>query len=392
MRLFYKPQYRDLFLGAGLLCATAALLHWPQESMEAVREGLNLCGNVILPSLFPFFVLSALIVELGLSQYLGKLLEPVMRPLFRLNGSCACALAMGFIGGYPVGARTAINLYQNGQCTKTEAERLLAFCNNSGPAFILGVVGAGVFGSSQVGLVLYFTHVCSSLLVGLIFRFYKFSEPPSRKTGTWSFHAAPFAPAFTQSITGALAATLNICAFILFFTVVLRCFALSGLLSALSGLLAMLFAPFGLTQPWAQKLLIGLLEVSTGVSSLGGAGMLEGKLSMAAFMLGWAGLSVHCQVLAFSGDSGLSMKTYLVGKFLHGGISALLTSLLFGKSTLGEGVSACLAEQAETLAALDFSRAFSISMICAFTVWTLFFTVTCCMLKKRSRKASRHAL
>lgn len=120
--------------------------------------------------------------------------------------------------------------------------------------------------------------------------------------------------------------------------------------------------------------------------------MLEGKLSMAAFMLGWAGLSVHCQVLAFSGDSGLSMKTYLVGKFLHGGISALLTSLLFGKSTLGEGVSACLAEQAETLAALDFSRAFSISMICAFTVWTLFFTVTCCMLKKRSRKASRHAL
>lgn len=392
IRLFYKPQYRDLFLGAGLLCATAALLHWPQESMAAVREGLNLCGNVIIPSLFPFFVLSALIVELGLSQYIGRLLEPVMHPLFHLNGSCACALAMGFIGGYPVGARTAINLYQNGQCSKTEAERLLAFCNNSGPAFILGVVGAGVFGSSQVGLVLYFTHVCSSLLVGLIFRFYKSSEPPSRKTGTWSFHAAPFAPAFTQSITGALAATLNICAFILFFTVVLRCFALSGLLSALSGLLAMLFAPFGLTQPWAQKLLIGLLEVSTGVSSLGGAGMLEGKLSMAAFMLGWAGLSVHCQVLAFSGDSGLSMKTYLVGKFLHGGISALLTSLLFGKSTLGEGVSACLAEQAETLAALDFSRAFSISMICAFTVWTLFFTVACCMLKKRSRKASRHAL
>lgn len=173
MRLFYKPQYRDLFLGVGLLCATAALLHWPQESMAAVREGLNLCGNVILPSLFPFFVLSALIVELGLSQYLGKLLEPVMRPLFHLNGSCACALAMGFIGGYPVGARTAINLYQNGQCTKTEAERLLAFCNNSGPAFILGVVGAGVFGSSQVGLILYFTHVCASLLVGLIFRFYK---------------------------------------------------------------------------------------------------------------------------------------------------------------------------------------------------------------------------
>ena len=392
MRLFYKPQYRDLFLGAGLLCATAALLHWPQESMEAVREGLNLCGNVILPSLFPFCVLSALIVELGLSQYLVKLLEPVMRPLFRLNGSCACALAMGFIGGYPVGARTAINLYQNGQCTKTEAERLLAFCNNSGPAFILGVVGAGVFGSSQVGLVLYFTHVCASLLVGLLFRFYKPLDRPSRKMGAWSFHAAPFAPAFTQSVTGALTSTLNICSFILFFTVVLRCLALSGLLATLSGLLALLLAPFGLTQPWAQKFLVGLLEVSTGVSTLGGSGMLEENLSMAAFMLGWAGLSVHCQVLAFSGESGLSMKTYLVGKLLHGGLSALLTALFLGKTSFGDEVSTCLAEQAETLASLDFSRAFSISITCAFAVWVLFFALVTCMLKKRSRNTGRHAL
>ena len=83
-------------------------------------------------------------VELGLSRCLGRLLHPIMAPLFRVNGSCAAALALGFVGGYPVGARTAIQLYQQGQCSKTEAQRLLAFCNNSGPAFILGAVGAGV--------------------------------------------------------------------------------------------------------------------------------------------------------------------------------------------------------------------------------------------------------
>ena len=392
MRLFYKPQYRDLFLGFGLLCATAALLHWPQEGTEAVREGLKLCGNVILPSLFPFFVLSSLIVELGLSQYLGKLLEPAMRPLFRLNGSCACALAIGFIGGYPVGARTAISLYQNGQCTKTEAERLLAFCNNSGPAFILGVVGAGVFGSSQVGLVLYLIHVCASVLVGLLFRFYKPKEPPSRQGGTVCFHTAPFVPAFTRSVTGALTASLNICAFVLFFTVVLRFLSLSSVLSSLSGLLAMLFSPLGLTQPTAQKLLVGLLEVSTGVSALGGSGTLNGQLSLAAFMLGWAGLSVHCQVLAFSADSGLSIKTYLFGKLLHGSFSALLTAPVLRLTGLNANVAACLTEQAETLAALDFSRAFSISLVCAFALWLMFFVLAARMLKKSSRNAGRHAL
>ena len=98
---------------------------------------------------------------------------------------------------------------------------------------------------------------------------------------------------------------------------------LSGVLTGLARLLSRLCAPLGLDQVWAERLLTGLLEVSSGVSSLTG-GPLSGRLSMAAFMLGWAGLSVHCQVLAFLGDSGLSMGTYLWGKLLHGLFSAAL--------------------------------------------------------------------
>lgn len=388
-RLFTKPQYRDLLLGAALLCATAALLRWPQESMDAAREGLRLCGNVIIPSLFPFFVLSSLVVELGMSQYLGRLLEGVMGPLFRVNGSCASALALGFVGGYPVGARTAIALYQNGQCSKTEAERLLAFCNNSGPAFILGVVGAGVFGSSLAGLVLYLTHIAASFLVGLLFRFYKPADKPGRGASSWSFQATPFAPAFTRSVSGALTSTLNICAFVLFFTVVIRALFLSGVMSALSALLAAVLSPLGMTRTWAQRLLTGLLEISSGVSSLAGPGGLNGRMSLAAFILGWAGLSVHCQVMAFLGDSGLSMRTYLVGKLLHGGISAALTAFVMGRLELRETVSAYLAEQVETIAALDFGRCLAISALCAWMVWLIFFALCIYMVKKSSGKKRR---
>ena len=109
-RLFSRRKYRDLMLGLALLCAVLALMRWPQESMAAARDGLALCGNVIIPSLFPFFVLSSLVVELGMSRYLGRLLEGVMAPLFRVGGACSSALALGFVGGYPVGARTAIAL------------------------------------------------------------------------------------------------------------------------------------------------------------------------------------------------------------------------------------------------------------------------------------------
>ncbi|MBR4098527.1 MAG: sporulation protein [Clostridium sp.] len=388
-RLLAKQHIRDLLLGAALLLTAAAMVLWPEESVSATRGGLELCGNVIIPSLFPFFVLSSLVVELGLSRYLGRLFQPIMAPLFRVNGACACALALGFVGGYPVGARTAITLYQNGQCSKTEAERLLAFCNNSGPAFILGVVGAGVFGSGQAGLLLYLTHIAASLVVGLLFRFYRTSESPRKDSPPPpQFQAVRAAAVFPRCVTEALTSTLNICAFILCFTVILRLLTLSGVLTALARALAALFQPLGLTEKWATHLLAGLLELSTGTTALTDGG-LTGRLSMAAFMLGWAGLSVHCQVLAFLSDSGLSMRTYLIGKFLHGGLSALLLRLLADHFPLHYPVSDYLAEQTESIAALDFSSVLTLSTATAWGTWVVFFLLAVLAVKKSSGNRRR---
>ena len=391
-RIVGKAQYRDCLLGLGLLWTALALVLWPGEAMAAMKDGLKLCGNVILPSLFPFFVLSSLVVALGMSRYLGRLLEPVMAPLFRVNGSCAAALALGFVGGYPVGARTAIELYQNGQCSRTEAERLLAFCNNSGPAFILGVVGAGVFGSGKAGLMLYLAHILASLAVGLIFRFYKPSHrPQTYRRGGPQFQAASFPVAFTHSITGAMSSALNICAFVLFFTVFLRLLSYAGVLGTLARGLAALFSPLGLSELWARRLMTGLLEVSSGVSSLTDGG-LTGRLSMAAFMLGWAGVSVHCQVLAFLGDSGLSMRTYVVGKLLHGILSSLIAAVLCACFPLSGPVSYYLLEQTETIAHLDFHQAITISAAAAWATWLFFLVLAIYVVKKSSGKPSGHVV
>lgn len=361
-RLLRKQDIRDLLLGAGLLLSAAALLLWPEQAVAAARDGLRLCGNVIVPSLFPFFVLSSLVVELGLSRYLGQLFQRFMVPLFRVNGACASALALGFVGGYPVGARTAIALYRSGQCTKTETERLLAFCNNSGPAFIFGVVGAGIFHSGPAGLLLYLTHVAASLAVGLLFRFYKPHDGPAspRGSGSVQFQTGNAGAAFTRSVTGALSGILNICAFVICFTVILRLLTLCGALDLAAEVLAFLFRPLGMDRIWARRLLTGVVELSSGVTALSG-GAISGQLSMAAFMLGWAGLSVHCQVLAFLGDSGLSMGTYLSGKLLHGILSAALLRLLMPLLKLAKPVDSCLSLPVSALSALDFSRCLALS-------------------------------
>lgn len=372
-RILQKQWCRDAVAGTGLLLCALALICWPKEVSTAVREGLQLCYNVILPSLFPFFILSSLVISLGLAGYLGRLLEPVMRPLFHVGGPCAAALALGFVGGYPVGARAALTLYEEGQCTKTESERLLAFCNNSGPAFILGVVGAGVFADSRVGLLLCLVHALASVCVGLVFRFYHSGERGESRRHSSPIAAQRFTTAFTGAVKGAVTSTLNICAFVVCFTVIIRLCFLSGLLPALAGFLGRVFAPLGFSQVWAQRLLTGLLELSSGVAALTGDGSLTGRVSMAAFLLGWAGISVHCQVLSFLGESGLSTRTYIGGKLLHGLFSAGLTAALLRVFPLEESVSSYLVQQVEGIAGTDFYSALAVSTAAAWGVFLLFF-------------------
>lgn len=388
-KLLSRQWARDLLLGLILLTATLSLVVWPQESMNAAKTGLQLCYNVIIPSLFPFFVLSSLVVDLGLAGYIGRALEKIMRPLFNVPGSCASALALGFIGGYPVGARTAISLYEKGMCSKAEAERLLAFCNNSGPAFILGVVGAGIFSDSRVGVLLYLAHAAASICVGVLFRFYKKREGAGNQGGRLSFETQRISVAFTGSIKNSFLSTLNICAFVVFFTVVIRMLTVSGALPALAGGISFLLSPLGFTEQWGERLLTGVLEISSGVWSLTGAGSLSGRLSMAAFMLGWAGLSVHCQVLSFMGGSGLSVRTYLVGKLLHGGLSTLFVSLLTRVFLLDIAVSDYLAERVEGIASWDFTTALTVSTVAAWVLWLAFFAVAAQTVRKTSGKRGK---
>ena len=123
LRILRQRWLRDGLATIAVVVSAAALVAAPEQAMEGAKNGLALCFNVIVPSLFPFFVLSSLVVDLGLAAYLGRALEGIMRPLFRVSGSCSAAVVLGFIGGYPVGARTALQLYQQGLCSKVEAER-----------------------------------------------------------------------------------------------------------------------------------------------------------------------------------------------------------------------------------------------------------------------------
>lgn len=243
MTLSHSRRMPHSLLAGGLLLAfCTGLLRWPGAAASAAKSGLLLCGDLIIPSLFPFFILSTLTVSLGFSSLLGRLLEPMMQPLFHQNGTGASALVLGFIGGYPVGAKTVCSLYQERFCTREQAQCLLAFCNNSGPAFIIGGAGIAIFQSARAGFVLMAIQILSALLVGMLFR-------PKKKERLSATH--PPAPAqgksvakcVTESVGQSATATLNICAYVILFNVMIQLLDSCGALDFCEALLSFSHCP-----------------------------------------------------------------------------------------------------------------------------------------------------
>ncbi|HQD50074.1 MAG TPA: hypothetical protein PLL17_02920 [Defluviitaleaceae bacterium] len=156
-----------------IILLTTGIIIFPQEVLEASKRGIQLWFNTLFPSLFPFMVATYLLIELGVVHFIGILFEPVMGPIFNVPGEGAFPWMMGIISGYPIGAKITADLRCKGKISQVEAQRLIAFTNNSGPLFILGAVSAGMLSKAETGFFLLAIHYLSSLTVGLLFRFYK---------------------------------------------------------------------------------------------------------------------------------------------------------------------------------------------------------------------------
>ena len=320
MSLLLQKIHKYLPLCAALL-ALAALVLCSEEAMERARYGLTLCAQMIVPSLLPFFILSSLLRQLGLPGVLGRLLAPVTVRLFGVGGAGASAFLLGITGGYPLGAATVAQLYRDGSLTRGEAERALAFCNNSGPAFLIGAAGTGVFHSAGAGLLLYVVHVLAAVLVGMLFAPRKRLEVPVERT---QIAVVGFAEALPEAVRSSVQTMLTVCGFVVTFSVVTGMLDAAGVFPAIAGALA---GRFGLELHFTRALLTGLLEIGTGIGAMQGLAATPQNLALCAFLIGWGGVSVHCQTAAVLAGTTLKSARHTTGRFLHGILSALLVLL-----------------------------------------------------------------
>ena len=221
----------------------------------------------------------------------------------------------------------------NGLCTKEEGERLLSFTNNSGPLFIIGTVGISLFGNTTIGLLLFITHLLSSITVGICFKFWKKNKYNHTKSFRYTRHSNSniklnnLGEIFSKSISSSISSVVLISGFVVFFSVIISILNNSGFFNICTNILKPLFNILNIKTEYIKPILSGLIELTNGLKlvSIIHVKKISISILICSFLLGFGGFSILLQVFSIISKSDLSIKPYLYGKVLHGAFATLYT-------------------------------------------------------------------
>ena len=279
--------------------AMAILILDTKTAYLAAIEGINMCMCSVIPSLFPFIVISTLTTQALLGRF-RRLLRPLGK-LCRIPEGCESLLLTGFLGGYPVGAQCIYQAYRSGSLCRKDAQRMIGFCNNAGPAFIFGIVGT-LFTKSWIPWILWGVHMLSALIVGIILP--GSAAGPCKITNSQN-------TMLVKSISGSVKTMANICGFVLLFRVIIS-YVNKYILHRLPQHLAITIT--------------GLLELTNGCFALQNIASEHIRFLICSVLLSFGGVCILLQTAAVT--ENLDTRSYFPGKVMQCCISVLLAESL----------------------------------------------------------------
>jgi sporulation integral membrane protein YlbJ len=342
----FRSKLKTILLSLFVIILAGSLISYPKESFEASIRGLNMWWEIVFPSLLPFFIISEMLIGFGVVKFIGVLLEPFMRPLFKVPGVGGFVWAMGMASGFPAGAKLTARLRQEGQLTQIEAERLVSFTNSSNPLFIFGAVAVGFFHNPQLGVILALAHYLGNICVGIIMRFYG-SETPDKDTdkrGKSIIRSAfstlhqtrindqrPIGKLLGDAVNSSIQTLLMVGGFIILFSVINKLLFHLHITASLAKGFDFLFSALSFPDMLSIPLISGLFEITLGsdlTSRVQDATLLQQAI-ITSFILGFSGFSVQAQVASILAQTDIRFKPFFFARIAQGFFASLFALILW---------------------------------------------------------------
>lgn len=331
---FFMPVFIVLFLVLGVIL-------YPNESINAAKEGLNIWTKVLIPSLLPFIIGANLIVDLKIVDIIGFLINPITKLIFNVSGKSALVFVISTVSGYPVGAKLASELRLNNQISKFEAQRLASFCSTSGPLFIIGAVATGMLKNPSLGYLMLVCHYLGSISVGLFFRNYGKESITNSNSSiksnilytieTRSNSENGFFVLFGNAVFNGVNTLLIVGGFVIIFSVIFEILSLFNVISVLTYIIYLPLSFLGISKDLCYAFISGLFEITIGCNkiSLVTSSSEVLKATLCSFLIGFSGMSILAQCCNFLAKTDINTTLYILSKFLHGLLASIFTFLLY---------------------------------------------------------------
>ena len=302
-------------LGVCYMCLFLIILFFKnsQAASAWVSRGLELCAKKLIPSLFPFMVISSLIVLLDVGKHIFAVFKKPFSALFGISSDAVCALCLGWLCGFPVGAKCAGALYDSGRISLGEYKKTVCISSTPSPAFLIGTVGGSMLGSVRAGILIYTASVAASILLGIGLNFCV-KDDGERVSGNSAPRKRPsFSEALTRSVADSAVDMLKVCAFIVFF---------SAFLGAIEQLLDTIYLSDTL-----EAIIFSAFELTSGTARICELGA-NSCLALASAAAGWSGLSVHFQIMTICNGRNLKFNSYFIFHLLKCALCFTLVAFL----------------------------------------------------------------
>lgn len=306
-----------------LLFVVFEILTESASILNAVSFSFNIWKENVFPSLFPFFVLSELLINYGFIELVGEIFKPFMNKVFRVKGVGAFALIMSLISGFPSSAKYIKELYNKNLINQNEATKLLMFTHFSNPLFILGTISLLFLNNKEVGLLILICHYLGNFIIGIIFRNYYPSKEENKNISIKkvlteiSNNRVKSNKKFGEIITTALLNSINTLILIL------------GVITMFLVITTIIDNNINLNS-FHQSILNGFVEMTQGLKYVSLEEIpLKLKSILSTMIISFGGLSVHMQVISILSDTKINYLPFLTARIIHAIISSLLMFFLF---------------------------------------------------------------
>lgn len=284
------------------------------EISDGIKRGFLLCFNVLIPSLFPFMTISSFIINFGVLKNFDKFFNPITKLLFNLPGCTAATIILGLVGGYPTGAVLVSNLLKNKSISEAQAERMMLFLVNAGPAFVITAIGARALHNANLGIVMFLSQTLAAILLGFITKLLFKDTFPTIDYNNKVDASRNFSDAFVKSVKDSSYNIFNMCAFVVLFSSFMEIIKNEMFLSYLKNL----FNFIGIENDIGTSMVLSFFEVTTGCYS---ACKCKAPLGVLTFLLSFGGACVHLQIFSCVENLNFSKFKFILFRILHGLIS-----------------------------------------------------------------------